>query len=178
MKNVILYFLLLFSTIIFAQEPVAVLPKQKSDFWQHVHFGAGIGLNVGGGFTNISFAPNAIYDVNKTVSLGAGIQGSFVSSKDQYHSTIIGGSLISLFNPIEAVQLSVELEEMNVNTTSNVALVGSNIFPKYSFWDTGLFLGAGYRMQNVTIGARYNVLFDKNKSVYSNAFMPFVRAYF
>jgi hypothetical protein len=33
-------------------------------------------------------------------------------------------------------------------------------------------------MENVTIGARYNVLFDKDKNVYGEAFMPFVRVFF
>jgi hypothetical protein len=53
-----------------------------------------------------------------------------------------------------------------------------NINLKENFWNTGLFLGAGYRTQNVTIGARYNVLFDKDRNVYGDAFMPFVRVYF
>ena len=47
-----------------------------------------------------------------------------------------------------------------------------------NFWNTGLFLGAGYRMENVTIGARYNVLFQEDKGVYGDALMPFVRVYF
>jgi hypothetical protein len=31
-----------------------------------------------------------------------------------------------------------------------------------NYWNTGLFVGAGYRSGNATIGARYNVLTDKN----------------
>jgi hypothetical protein len=30
----------------------------------------------------------------------------------------------------------------------------------------------------VTIGARYDVLFDNDRSLYGSAFMPFVRVYF
>jgi hypothetical protein len=62
---------------------------------------------------------------------------------------------------------------LRVNVDYEGVLSGSQ-----DFWNTGLFLGAGYRAQNVTIGARYNVLFDKDKSVYSDALMPFVRVYF
>lgn len=148
--------------------------EKKSSFWQNVQFGGGFGLNVGSGFTDITLAPSAIYNFNQYVSLGAGLQGSYVSSKNDYTSTILGGSLIALFNPIEEIQLSAELEEVNVNTSYQ--LIGSNV--KDNFWNTGLFLGAGYRMDNVTVGARYNVFFDAYKSVYSDAFMPFVRVYF
>ena len=63
---------------------------------------------------------------------------------------------------------------MNVN--NKYQQIGSNY--KESFWNTGLFLGAGYRMDNITIGARYNLLFDKDKNVYGDALMPFVRIYF
>ena len=153
---------------------VATPPKAKSDFWNKVQIGGGLGLSDGSGFTDITIAPSAIYNFNQYVSLGTGLQASFVSSKGNYSSTILGGSLITLFNPIEQIQLSAELEEMNVST--KYELVGSNV--KDNFWNTALYLGAGYRAQNVTIGARYNVLFDKDKSVYSDALMPFVRVYF
>jgi hypothetical protein len=41
-----------------------------------------------------------------------------------------------------------------------------------------LFLGAGYNTGNVVLGVRYNVLFNENDYVYSDAFMPFIRVYF
>ncbi len=153
---------------------VTTPPKATNDFWDKVQLGGGFGLNIGSGFTDITIAPSAIYNFNQYVSLGIGLQGSYVSSKENYRATILGGSLISLFNPIDEIQLSVELEEMNV--TTKYQLVGNDV--KTNFWNTGLYLGAGYRAENVTIGARYNVLFDKDKSVYSNALMPFVRVYF
>ncbi len=84
-----------------------------------------------------------------------------------------GGSIITLFNPIEQVQVSAELEELNVNVSYNNSAINSN-----DFWNTALFLGAGYRTQNVTIGAKYNVLYDSTKNVYGSAWMPFVRMYF
>lgn len=146
----------------------------KSDFWQHVQFGGGLGLNVGGGFTNIAVAPSAIYNINKYFSAGAGLQASYVSVKNSYNSFNYGASAIGLINPIDEIQLSVELEELKINTSFESALG----IPSKHFWNTGLFLGAGYRAQNVTIGARYNVLFNKSDSVYSDAFMPFVRVYF
>lgn len=144
----------------------------KGDFWDHVRFGGGLGVSVGSGYTDILIAPSAIYNFNDYVSAGVGLQGSHVKFKNEYTSNIYGGSLIGLFNPVEAVQLSAELEEVRVNQEFKV------LDYKRNFWNTALYLGAGYRADNVTIGFRYNVLFKKDDFVYSEAFMPFVRIYF
>jgi hypothetical protein len=85
-----------------------------------------------------------------------------------------GGSLIALFHPIEELQISSELEQLRVNRTFEDSF-GSE---KQDFWNTALFLGAGYRNQNVTIGIRYNVLHKDRDNIYAEAFMPFVRIYF
>ena len=147
--------------------------KSRSDFWNHVQFGGSLGLGFGSGYTDISIAPSAIYNFNPYVALGLGAQYSYVKQRDFYASHLYGGSIIGLFNPINEIQLSVELEELRVN----VNLDGSNSNSQ-DYWNTGLFFGAGYRTGNVTIGARYNVLQDDSKNVYSDAFMPFVRVYF
>lgn len=150
-------------------------PKTKSAFWQKVQIGGGLGLGFGSGFTNIAVAPSAIYNVNQYVSVGAGLQYSYLKQRDYYNSHLYGASVIGLFNPIEQVQLSVELEQLRANVkTDGTFYTGVSD----NFWNTGLFLGAGYRMDNVTIGARYNVLFQEDKGVYGDALMPFVRVYF
>ena len=136
-----------------------------------LHFGGTLGLSIGSDFTNIVVAPSVIYDINDYFSAGFGLQGSYVNWKNNFESYIYGASIIGLVNPIEQIQLSAELEQVRVNT------VYEDNF-KDNFWNTALFLGAGYRTNNVTIGVRYNVLFDKNKSVYNEAFMPFLRVYF
>lgn len=147
----------------------------KSDFWRRVQFGGGLGLNFGSGYTDATVAPGAIYNFNDYVALGVGLQGSYISSKDYYSSMLYGGSIIGLFNPFDQIQLSLELEEVRVNNKFELPEGGNY---KDNFWNTGLFIGAGYRVENVTLGVRYNVLFDKDKSVYNEAFMPFVRVYF
>ena len=91
-----------------------------------------------------------------------------------YHSYVYGGSLIGLVNPIPEIQLSAELEQVRVNT--EYEYIGADFSENY--WNTALFLGAGYRTGNVTIGGRYDVLFNDDKSLYGSAFMPFVRVYF
>jgi hypothetical protein len=70
--------------------------------------------------------------------------------------------------------MSLEVEQTRVNTTFETVPNAT----KKNYWNTGLFIGAGYHNGNMTIGGRYNLLFDKDKSIYSDAFMPFVRFYF
>lgn len=145
--------------------------QNSTPFSERIHYGGTLGLSFGSGFTNIVVAPSAIYDVNQYFSAGAGVQGSYVSWKNNFESYIYGASLIALVNPIEQVQLSAELEQLRVNTTYE-----DNF--KDNFWNTALFVGAGYRTSNVTIGVRYNVLFKERNNVYNEAFMPFIRVYF
>ena len=148
--------------------------KSKSDFWNHVQFGGGLGLGFGSGYTNITLAPSAIYNFNETISFGLGTQYSYVSQKGFYKSNIYGGSVIGLINPIEQIQISAELEQLKVNNSYETTL-GSL---KDDFWNTALFIGAGYRSQNMTIGLRYNVLHKDKNNVYTDALMPFIRIYF
>ncbi|EIA09804.1 hypothetical protein [Flavobacterium frigoris] len=171
-KAVLVIIILLFSNELLAQNQ-RVNSKSNNYFWDNVQFGGGIGLGFGSGYTDISLTPSAIYNFNEYVSLGLGAQYSYVSQKNYYNSHLYGGSLIALFNPIREIQLSAELEELRVNINPNDPSLTSE-----QFWNTGLFLGAGYRTANVTIGVRYNILQDDNKNVYSDAFMPFVRVYF
>jgi long-subunit fatty acid transport protein len=163
-----------YSESAFCQENNTLSQNQKSEFWSKVRFGGGIGLAIGNNYTDITLAPGAIYDFNQYISLGFGIQGSYVKQKNFFESYIYGASMIILGNPIPEIQLSAELEQLRVNTTyeNNFNSARDN------FWNTGLFLGAGYQTNNVTIGLRYNVLHNDNRSVYSEAWMPFVRVYF
>jgi hypothetical protein len=162
-------FLLIFSLL----HSQTILKNQKSDFWNKVRFGGGLGLSIGNNYSEFSISPSAIYPINESVSLGGGLIGSYSKLNNSYNSVIYGLNAISLFNPLRELQISLEVEQTRVHTTfETVPNVNKN------YWNTGLFVGAGYQNGNVTIGARYNLLFDKDKSIYSDAFMPFVRFYF
>lgn len=165
-------FFLMTSSSIKAQERLQI--TQKNEFWSSVRFGGGLGLNFGNNFTNVMVAPSAIYDVNPYFSIGLGLQGSYVKQKNFYDSYIYGASIIGLFNPIPEVQLSAEIEQLRVNNTY------TQFTPEIedNFWNTALFLGAGYNFNGVTVGVRYNVLFKERDNVYHEAFMPFIRIYF
>lgn len=168
LRNSLLVFLFGFSMASSAQ----TTPSSDNDFWKKVQFGGGIGASFGSDYTDVTVAPGAIYNFNPVVAAGVGLQGSYIRVRNNYESYIYGGSLIGIVNPLEFLQISAELEEVRVNRT----YTGFN--DSDNFWNTALFLGAGYRTQNVTIGARYNVLYNENDNVYSDPFMPFVRVYF
>ncbi|MBC5840720.1 hypothetical protein H8R23_04820 [Flavobacterium sp. F-380] len=172
LKAILIVFILFISNNLTAQQQ-SFSSNSNTDFWNKVQFGGGLGLSLGSGYTDISVAPSAIYNFNEYVAMGVGLQYTYASQRNFYTSNLYGGSIIALFNPIPEIQLSAELEQLRVNLRGS----GQNSFTN-DFWNTGLFLGAGYRTGNVTLGARYNVLFKEDKGAYSDAFMPFVRVYF
>ena len=172
MKTIVFSILVaLFSNNIQAQSNST---STNSDFWNHVRFGGGIGLSFGDGYFSGTVAPSAIYQFDDKFSLGLGLSGSYYKRKNLYKSTVFGGSVIGLFNPIREIQLSSEFEQLNVNRKfeNNLNLEDDN------YWYPALFLGAGYRSGNFTVGVRYDVLYDEDKSIYADPWMPFIRVYF
>jgi hypothetical protein len=111
--------------------------------------------------------------LNQYVAFGAGLQYNYLKQQNFFSTQTYGASILSLVNPAEFVQLSLEVEQLRVNIQSD-----ETIFRNENFWNTALFLGAGYRYEEVTIGFRYNVLYKADQGVYGDAFMPFVRVFF
>ena len=169
--TVLLVLSTLFFGILNAQN---ISQPQESNFWNHVRFGGGIGLSFGNGFFSGTVAPSAIYDVNETVSFGLGLNATFNNRKDFYKSTVLGGSVLALINPIREIQISAEFEELHVSRKWDEFYDRGD----EKYWYPALFLGAGYRSGNITFGVRYDVLYDRQKSIYSDPWMPFVRFYF
>ena len=167
----LLLLVLIFSNCLFAQQNNTQINSQNN-FWEKVQFGGGIGLGFGSGFTDITLAPSAIYNFNKYVALGVGAQYSYLKQRDFFATNLYGGSIIALFNPIQQIQLSAELEQLRVN--QSIDNTRSNTL---NSWNTALFVGAGYRSGFATVGLRYNILNDRN-SIYGSSFMPFIRVFF
>lgn len=172
-------FLLLFSLVFSLNLSAQMIPpsnqKQPKPFWENVNFGGGLGLNFGNGFFYGSISPSAIYNFNQYFSAGLGLSYAHLNDKrNDYKVSAYGGSIITLFNPIREIQLSAELEGLQVDQTF--------LFPegnlKDNYFQEALFLGVGFRTGNITIGARYNMLYDRNRNIYGTAWMPFVRVYF
>lgn len=146
---------------------------QKSEFWSHVRFGGGIGLGFANGYTNVSLSPTAIYQFNDQFALGVGLNGTYSKRKNYFSATVIGGSLISLYNPIDVLQFSAEFEHNNVSYKSET----TNFKDNYSY--PALYIGVGYTIGNFgAAGVKYDVLYDDTKSIYGSAFVPFFRVFF
>ena len=172
--NFLILFFLFFS-IANAQEETTETPtiKAKSLFWEKVHFGGGIGLNFSGNYSNFSITPTGLYQFNDYFGLGIGLNANYTKSKNDFEATVVGTSIIGILKPIQELQLSVEFEENNVNFKDEIFNITTN------YWQPALFLGAGYSVGEFgAIGARFDLLFDEDKSPYGTALLPFIRVYF
>ncbi|WP_299365344.1 alpha-ketoglutarate decarboxylase [Winogradskyella sp.] len=147
----------------------------SNSFWNNVQFGGGLGLNFGDGFFSGAIAPNALYNINPYVAAGLGLNFQYSSQRDVFESTVVGGSIIGLVNPYPELQLSTEFEQLYVDRDFDEQFV-SNVDDNY--WYPALFLGAGYRSGNVTFGIRYDILYDEDRSIQNQAWMPFIRFWF
>ncbi|NNF19601.1 MAG: hypothetical protein HKN61_07455 [Flavobacteriaceae bacterium] len=178
MKKLFLCIVMLFGLINISQKAHAqVTTVQVVDSTQlepRLKFGCGFGLSFVGG-TNISLSPNLIYLLSDKVSLGAGIQGSYTSIKDLQKTTTIGGNLIFQYNPAKRLMTLLELTQLNVSTTTEE--ISGDI--KDSYWDTALFVGAGLNITpKISLGAKYNLLYKEDESVYTSPIIPFVNITF
>ena len=169
---VCLFFSLFFVNSAIGQDSIT---KPQNNFWEKVRFGGGLGLSSSNNFFTLGVSPSAIYQHNPYIATGVALNYTYNKFDNQYKSHIYGGSILGLFNPIREVQLSAELEQLRVNRRFEGAL---RDLRDDNYWSPALFLGAGYSTNNVTIGLRYNVLFDNSRSVYADAIVPFVRVFF
>ncbi len=161
MKKITFLIVILISSAIFSQ--------QKSDFWKHVRFGGGFGLSFGSS-TNILIAPSAIYNFNNGFSLGTGLNYQH-SEYGNIKTNLYGISLISLYDvPLTGIQLSGEFEQLFASQTNGNQSSNFN-YP-------ALHLGASYRNGRVSFGVRYDLLYNKNKSIYASPISPIIRFYF
>ncbi|WP_431132625.1 alpha-ketoglutarate decarboxylase [Psychroserpens mesophilus] len=147
--------------------------NNASDFWNHVRFGGGLGLSFGDGFFSGTIAPSGIYEFNTKFAVGLGLNATYNKQDNFFKSTVFGASVIGLFNPVRELQVSAEFEQLNVNRKFD-----DPIFEDDNYWYPALFMGLGYGSRNVTFGIRYDLLYNKDKSIYADPFIPFVRVFF
>lgn len=170
-----------FFIILFFVSFASFSQNTSEPFMNNVRFGGTFNLGFGNNYTTIGISPSAIYDFNQQFS--AGVSMSYLFSKGKYYypnsnerfeatTNMLGGSLIALYNPFNAFQLSAEFEQMHVNYKDDR-------FPESSEWIPAIYLGLAYYTGNIAFGMRYNVLFNStNRSIYSSAFTPVFRVYF
>lgn len=154
---------------------ITTFSQTKQDkFADHLRYGGSFNIGFSNNYTTIGIAPSVIYDFYN--GFNAGISLSYFHTKDKefdISSNVYGGSIITLYNVLNTIQLSAELEESNVNYSGRFI---SDEFE--SFWVTGLYLGVAYATRNFSFGLRYDVLHDDRKSIYDSAISPVLRVYF
>lgn len=148
---------------------LTIVSQQKSDFWENVRFGGGVTLGFGSQ-TTVGISPSAIYDFENGFSLGAGFNYLYSEIND-FTTIVYGPSLISFYQTNLGIQLS---GEFDYHFAKQSTLSGGSINTNFP----ALHLGAAYNSGRFAFGFRYDVLYDKNKSVFASPFSPIVRFYF
>jgi len=170
LKLIVLSLIIIQSFQLFSQQKSD--QKTEETFWKDVYIGGGLQLGVSRFQTTIGLAPSAVYSFSDQFGLGIGTSYLYSKLRSQevsYH--LFGGSTFALYNPIAQIQLSTEFEMLNVNTYS--------LDEKDSYWDPSWYVGLGYGLgKHSAIGIRYNILYDKEKSIYDTAYTPFIRVFF
>ncbi len=170
LKTILISLLLLQSIFVFSQQQND--KNTENVFWENVYFGGGLQLGISNVQTTIGISPSAIYEFSEQFAAGLSVSYLYSSIRYQdlsYH--LYGGSALAMYNPIKEVQLSTEFEQLNVITVSHE--------DTNSYWQPAWYVGLGYGLgKHGAIGMRYNILYDKEKSIYDSAFTPFIRVYF
>ena len=143
--------------------------SQASDFWNNTRFGGSFGFSFGSNTTTLSISPSAVYDFNEEFSFGGSI-GYLYNKSSDYSANMYSASVIALYRPIPQIEFSGELLQSYVS--KKIGTVKDN----YSY--PSLNIGAAYITGKVTFGVQYDVLYKEDKSIYANAFSPFIRIFF
>jgi hypothetical protein len=161
MKKIIVFLFLAFSINTFSQ---------RTNFWDNVQFGGGFTLGFGNNQTTIGISPSAIYNFDNGFALGAGL-GYLYSEINDFSTSVYSTSIISLYQTKFNIQFSGEFDYYFAKQqTQNINTFNSN-FP-------ALHLGIAYNQGRFAVGIRYDVLYDKNTSVFASPISPVVRFYF
>lgn len=164
MRNVFFIFFISIVTFGYGQKKQNNTPN----FWDNVQFGGGLNLNFSNQYTIIGISPSAIYNFSDKFASGIRISYTYVKNKSVSDPlSVYGASILTRYKPIETIQLSAEFEE--------------NFLKQGTIDKTipALYFGAGYNVSpNIGAGIRYDVLYDKNNSIYPSAITPFIRIYF
>jgi len=144
-------------------------------------YGGNIGMSFWNGGTDIYFGPKAYYHISPKFLTGIGVtyiysdgtywtNGSIGGSKrHDYHSNSFGGGVSALYRPIPFLQFSAEYEGLQTEWRGRV---------DDSYWNNAIYLGASFVAGHFSFGFRYDVLYESDKSVYGDAWQPFIGFYF
>ena len=132
-------------------------------------------MGFGDSHSYFSIAPSVIYDFSSYFS--AGLSGKYMYFKKksgiERTTNLYGGSVLALFRPARALQLSAEYERLKLNEK-----IVYDVDNEISLWQPALYIGAEYVTGNIAMGLRYDLLYKKTNVIYSSALSPVFRVYF
>lgn len=148
------------SSLLFVCISTTLFSQRNNDtFGDHLRYGGSFNAGFSNSYTTIGIAPSVIYDFYN--GFNAGVSLSYFHTNDKefdISSNVYGGSIITLYNAFNTIQLSAELEESNVNYSGRFV---SEEFD--SFWVTGLYLGVAYATRNfhLDLGMTFFMMTEK-----------------
>lgn len=164
MKKIILFCLLVIFYFNLNAQEIKIPQKAAGSHW---HFGGNVGISVGNHNTGIYVAPSVAYMVNPQLEIGSTI--AYQHNKYENHkSNIFSGGVFTNYHIIPELFARVHYEYYTGNRKNRD--ISDN------FTENALWIGAGYQSfgrVRFQTGIMYNVLYDKDKSVFSNPWRPF-----
>lgn len=148
--------------------------ENNTSYKDNFRFGGGFNIGLGNSYSTFSISPSVIYDFSEEFGAGVGLTYVYVKNKSTVSSTtnLFGGSILTFYKPIHFVQLSTEFEQLKINQKYT-------FYDDISQWQSALYFGLEYVSGNVSLGLRYDVLYDKVKNItQSSPLTPVFRFYF
>lgn len=171
MKKILLFSLMFFGLMWNAQISGSSKIGDGDSKWTFGGYaGLGGSFGSGGGGTTVYITPRVGYRI--TDDFEAGVAGSFSWSNSSYYSsTMIGVGPFVNYYFSRSFFLGGMFQEYFINQTNK------STDQKYSGNEAALYLGGGYMQQlgnrtYIQIGGMYNVLYQKEKSVFGGGFVP------
>lgn len=158
-----LLFVTLLGTTIWAQK-IEIPKESNANRWR---FGGGLGLSVGNNSTTINVAPSLGYMVTPKLETGATIGYAYSKYRD-YKSNVFSGGFFGNYHIIPELFTRAQFEYYTGNRKYNDL---SDNFNEKALW-----VGAGYQNYGrvrFQTGIMYNVLHDKDNSIFSSPWRPF-----
>lgn len=154
------------------EERNILLPKNQKQRnpWDGFTYGGGIGGSIGSNLWGISLSPRLGYKLSEEVELAFSVNYYFQQNQQsRYHSVSLGPSL----NYYIARNFYAKASYQHYFITQKIRRSELS----YRIEEDALLLGGGYMQalgsnSYLRIGFSYNVLYDKDKSIFSSGLVP------
>lgn len=156
-KSVLLTFLILFSTFLFAQQ--SETDEQPKGFKrENMFFGSSLNLSLGNRFFNIGVNPELGYSLNKWLDAGVSLNINYFSqnasdfSNTRFRNFNYGAGTFFRIWPVNFLHLQVQPEYNWINSSQKNVI--TNQTARYNYNAESLLVGIGYG--NRVVGGQYS----------------------